>query len=379
MWINAGARLNPHDSRYYCLHLLSLIYIFIIIEGLLSGVMTKPLLRVLQGETLSTPPVWFMRQAGRYLPEYRELRATAGDFMKLCFNPTHAAEVTLQPIRRFGFDCAILFSDILVVPYALGQDLWFEQGEGPRLAPALVDQSHSTLQSKPERLAPIYETVQRVRAALSGTETTLIGFCGSPWTVATYMIAGQGSKDHAAARLMAYRTPELFQQLIEMIITTSISYLRGQADAGAEALMLFDSWAGILPPDQFDKWVVGPNAAIARALKQSHPQILLIGFPRGGASRAAQFLGSVPVEAIAVEETADLEMLKRDVPATIAIQGNLDPMLLQAGGDQLGTEIRRIKAALKGRPHIFNLGHGISQFTPIAHVEQALRIIREPS
>jgi uroporphyrinogen decarboxylase len=379
MWINAGAGVNPHDSPYYCLHLLSLIYIFIIIEGLLSGVMTKPLLRVLQGETLSTPPVWFMRQAGRYLPEYRGLRATAGDFMKLCFNPAHAAEVTLQPIRRFGFDAAILFSDILVVPYALGQDLWFEQGEGPRLAPALVDHAHTALQAQPERLAPIYETVRRVREAISDTETTLIGFCGSPWTVATYMIAGQGSKDHAAARLMAYRTPVLFQQLIEMITASSISYLRGQADAGAEALMLFDSWAGILPPDQFEKWVVAPNAAIARALKESHPQIPLIGFPRGGASRAAQFLGSVAVEAIAVEETADLEMLIRDVPETTAIQGNLDPMLLQAGGDQLGTEIRRIKAVLKGRPHIFNLGHGISQFTPIAHVEQALRIIREPS
>jgi uroporphyrinogen decarboxylase len=341
--------------------------------------MTKPLLRVLRGEILETPPVWFMRQAGRYLPEYRALRAEAGDFMKLCFNPVYAAEVTLQPIRRFGFDAAILFSDILVVPYAMGQNLWFEQGEGPRLAPALADASIEILETQLDKLAPIYETVRRVRSALAGSETTLIGFCGSPWTIATYMIAGQGSKDHAAARLMAYKNPAFFQQLIDKIVSISISYLQLQVEAGAEALMLFDSWAGILPPDQFDKWVVEPNAAIVAGLRQSHPDIPLIGFPRGGARRAAQFLASVDVNALAVEETADLEKLTQDIPRTVAVQGNLDPLLLQAGGQALGTEIRRIKSVLKDRPHIFNLGHGISQFTPIAHVEEALRIIREPS
>jgi uroporphyrinogen decarboxylase len=341
--------------------------------------MTKPLLRVLHGEALDTAPVWFMRQAGRYLPEYRALRAEAGDFMKLCFNPAHAAEVTLQPIRRFGFDAAILFSDILVVPYAMGQDLWFDQGEGPRLAPALVETSLDKLVLRPDRLAPVYETVRRVKAALAGSQTSLIGFCGSPWTVATYMVAGRGSRDHAAARLMAYTTPGLFQQLIDRIVATSISYLQQQADAGAEALMLFDSWAGILPPNQFETWVVAPNAAIVAALRKSHPQIPMIGFPRGGASCAAQFLRSVHVNALAVEETADLEKLLPEIPRSVAVQGNLDPLLLQAGGPQMKSDIRRIISTLKGRPHIFNLGHGISQFTPIAHVEEALRIIREPS
>jgi uroporphyrinogen decarboxylase len=341
--------------------------------------MTKPLLRVLHGEALDTAPVWFMRQAGRYLPEYRALRAEAGDFMKLCFNPAHAAEATLQPIRRFGFDAAILFSDILVIPYAMGQDLWFDQGEGPRLAPALAEISFDRLVPRPDRLAPVYETVRRVKTALAGSQTSLIGFCGSPWTVATYMIAGRGSRDHAAARLMAYTTPGLFQQLIDRIVAASISYLQQQAEAGAEALMLFDSWAGILPPNQFETWVVSPNAAIVAALSKSHPHIPLIGFPRGGASRAAQFLRSVPVNALAVEETADLDKLLFEIPRSVAVQGNLDPLLLQAGGAQLHREIRRILSVLKGRPHIFNLGHGISQYTPIAHVEEALRIIREPS
>lgn len=341
--------------------------------------MTKSLIRVLQGETLTPPPVWFMRQAGRYLPEYRASRAQAGDFMKLCFNPALAADVTLQPIRRFGFDAAILFSDILVVPYAMGQELWFEQGEGPRLAPALVDMDFATLLPQPNRLQPIYETVRLVKAALAGSDTTLIGFCGSPWTVATYMIAGQGSKDHAAARLMAYAEPEKLQQLIDAVIKTSIDYLRGQADAGAEALMLFDSWAGVLPPDQFERWVIRPNAEIVQALKESHPVIPVIGFPRGGASHAADFLAAVPVQALAVAETADLAALVKTIPQQIAIQGNLDPVLLQAGGDALDQQIRHIKSVLQGRPHIFNLGHGISQHTPIAHVEQALAVIREPS
>jgi uroporphyrinogen decarboxylase len=341
--------------------------------------MIKPVLKALAGQTQDVPPVWFMRQAGRYLPEYRDLRARAGDFMKLCFNPVHAAEVTLQPIRRFGFDAAILFSDILVVPYAMGQDLWFETGEGPRLAPALAQSGLEDLVPQLQRLAPIYETVRRVKASLTGSLTTLIGFCGSPWTVATYMIAGQGSKDHAAARLMAYATPDKLQRLIDAIIETSIIYLRGQADAGAEVLMLFDSWAGVLPPDQFDRWVIQPNARIVMALNKSHPDIPIIGFPRGGAGFAQDFLAAVPVQALAVEETADLQRLVAAIPRDIAIQGNLDPVLLLAGGDQLVCRIRDIKSALKGRPHIFNLGHGISQFTPIAHVAQALASIREPS
>jgi uroporphyrinogen decarboxylase len=338
--------------------------------------MHKPILEVLAGKSLAPPPVWFMRQAGRYLPEYKALRAVAGDFMGLCFNPDLAAEVTLQPVRRFGFDAAILFSDILVVPYAMGQQLWFEDGEGPRLAPAVQDQDLATLTPMPQRLLPIYETVRTVKAALPPA-TTLIGFCGSPWTVATYMVAGRGSKDQAAARLMAYAQPDKFRQLIDAIITTSIDYLRGQADAGAEVLMLFDSWAGVLPPDQLRHWVIHPNARLATALRQSHPHIPLIAFPRGASSCAAEFLAAVPVQGFGVDETVDLAGIRKIVPPQVALQGNLDPVILLAGGQPLVDHVRHIRDQMQGHPHIFNLGHGISQFTPPGHVALALATLRE--
>jgi uroporphyrinogen decarboxylase len=338
--------------------------------------MSKKILQVLSGQSLTPPPVWFMRQAGRYLPEYKALRSKAGDFMGLCFTPDLAADVTLQPIRRFGFDAAILFSDILVVPYAMGQELWFEEGEGPRLAPALMDHDLDSLTPAHHRLEPIYETVRHVKQGLP-PETTLIGFCGSPWTVATYMVAGRSSKDQAASRLMAYTERQKFQQLINAIIAISIGYLQRQADAGAEALMLFDSWAGVLPPDQFMDWVIKPNAQIAQALRLSHPQTPLIGFPRGGSGQAETYLANVPVQGFGVEETADLVNLCRRVPAHIAIQGNLDPVVLQAGGPALVDHVRRIRAAMSGHPHIFNLGHGISQFTPLENVSLALTTLRE--
>jgi uroporphyrinogen decarboxylase len=338
--------------------------------------MSKPILHVLAGNSLSPPPVWFMRQAGRYLPEYKELRARAGDFMALCFNPDYAAEVTVQPIQRFRFDAAILFSDILVVPYAMGQTLWFEEGEGPRLAPALQDHDLAGLTPALSRLAPIYETVRKVKAALA-PQTTLIGFSGSPWTVATYMIAGRGSKDQSAARLMAYAQPEKFRHLIDAIIDVTIGYLRGQADAGADVLMLFDSWAGVLPAGQFDLWVIQPNAVIAKALRQSHPHIPLIGFPRGGARHATAFLHAVPVQGFGVEEAVDLADVRNSMPSHIAIQGNLDPAVLQAGGASLQQHVRHIRDQMQGHPHIFNLGHGISQFTPLENVALALATLRE--
>jgi uroporphyrinogen decarboxylase len=338
--------------------------------------MSKPILHVLAGNAVSPPPVWFMRQAGRYLPEYKALRAKAGNFMGLCFNPDHAAAVTLQPVTRFGFDAAILFSDILVVPYAMGQDLWFEDGEGPRLAPTLHDHDLAALSPALERLLPIYETVRKVKALLPPA-TTLIGFSGSPWTVATYMIAGRGSKDQSAARLMAYAQPQKFAALIDAIITVSIAYLRGQAEAGAEALMLFDSWAGVLPPAQFERWVIQPNAAIATALRASHPHVPLIGFPRGGAHHAAAFLAAVPVQGFGVEEAVSLADVRSMVPSHIALQGNLDPVLLQVGGVALADHVRRIRDDMAGYPHIFNLGHGISQFTPLENVALALAVLRE--
>jgi uroporphyrinogen decarboxylase len=337
---------------------------------------SKQLLRVLQGESLSPPPVWLMRQAGRYLPEYRALRESAGGFLPLCMTPELAAEVTLQPIKRFGFDAAILFSDILVVPYAMGQNLWFETGEGPRLAPALADVDWQTLTPAPERLAPIYKTVALVKSRLPAS-TTLIGFAGSPWTVATYMVAGQGSKDHSAARLMAYRDAQRFGELMAAIISTTVDYLAGQVAAGAEALMLFDSWAGVLPPAEFERWVIAPNAAIVSQLRARGITVPIIGFPRGAGLAAAAFAREVGVQGLGVEEQMDLPSLLKLLPENIAIQGNLDTLALKCGGGALDQSIDRILNLLHGRPHIFNLGHGITPDVPIAHVEQLLAKVRQ--
>jgi uroporphyrinogen decarboxylase len=335
----------------------------------------KPLLTVLNGGNPDILPIWLMRQAGRYLPEYRALRADKGGFLELVYDSDAAAEVTLQPIRRFGFDGAILFSDILIVPYALGQDLRFEAGEGPRLSPPLVDHALAALQAVPERLDAVYRTVDKVKRALP-QETTFLGFAGSPWTVATYMIAGQGSKEQAAARRYAYRDPVAFREIIDAVAAMTVDYLSGQVAAGVEAVQLFDSWAGSLSPAQFEEWVIAPNAAIVSAFKARHPDVPVIGFPKGAGGKLGAYARGVGADAIGLDETVDPTWASRELPAGLPVQGNLDPLALIAGGPALEAAVSRIISALDGRPHIFNLGHGILPDTPIAHVEQLLRLVR---
>lgn len=335
----------------------------------------KSLLATLRGVRQERPSLWLMRQAGRYLPEYRALRETKGGFLELCYDPEAAAEVTLQPIRRFGFDGAILFSDILVVPHALGQNLWFEAGEGPRLAPALVDTTLAALEAAPQRLDPVYATVARVAAALP-PETSFLGFAGSPWTVATYMVAGQGSKDQATARRMAFGDPAAFQAIVDAIVELSVAYLSGQVEQGVEAVQLFDSWAGSLSPAQFERWVIAPNAEIVRRLKALHPDTPVIGFPKGAGGKLASYADETGVDAIGLDETVDPAWADAALPAHLPVQGNLDPLALVAGGAALDAAVDRILAAFPDRPHIFNLGHGIVPDTPIAHVEHLIRRVR---
>ena len=336
----------------------------------------KPLLTVLNGGNAGVLPIWLMRQAGRYLPEYRALRAEKGGFLALVYDPDAAAEITLQPIRRFGFDGAILFSDILIVPHALGQDLRFEAGEGPRLSPPLVDAALAGLEAVPERLEPIYRTVDKVRAALP-PETTFLGFAGSAWTVATYMVAGQGSKDQAEARRLAYRDPAAFAEIVDAIADMTVDYLSGQVRAGVEAVQLFDSWAGSLSPAQFERWVIAPNARIVQAFKARHPDVPVIGFPKGAGGKLPAYARETGVDAVGVDETVDPVWAAAELPKGMPVQGNLDPLALIAGGEALETATARIISAFADRPHVFNLGHGILQDTPIAHVEQLLRLVRK--
>jgi uroporphyrinogen decarboxylase len=340
-----------------------------------SQIESKKLLGVLKGRHEPIPPLWLMRQAGRYLPEYLSLRATKGGFLDLCYDPASAAEVTLQPIRRFGFDGAILFSDILVIPHALGQDLWFEEGEGPRLAPTLVDAALSALIPAPERLQPVYETVRRVKAGLP-PQTTFLGFAGSPWTIATYMVAGRGSKDQASARRMAYNDPQAFSAIITAIADLTIDYLGAQIDAGVDAVQLFDSWAGSLSPAQYEQWVIAPTARIVAALKARYPETPIIGFPKGSGGKLPAYARETGVDALGVDETVDPAWAHVNLPQDIPVQGNLDPLALIAGGHVLDTAIDRILNAFAGRPHIFNLGHGILPDTPIAHVEHLIARVR---
>ncbi|WP_324748929.1 uroporphyrinogen decarboxylase [Sphingomonas sp. LY54] len=336
----------------------------------------KPLLTVLNGGNPGKMPIWLMRQAGRYLPEYRALRADRGGFLELVYDTDAAAEVTLQPIRRFGFDGAILFSDILIVPYALGQDLRFEAGEGPRLSPPLVDAAFASLEAVPERLEAVYRTVDKVKRALP-PETTFLGFAGSPWTVATYMIAGKGSKEQADARRYAYRDPTAFQEIIDAVADMTVDYLSGQVEAGVEAVQLFDSWAGSLAPAQFEQWVIAPNARIIAAFKARHPDIPVIGFPKGAGGKLPAYARETGVDALGLDETVDPAWAHSALPAGLPVQGNLDPLALIAGGDALEKAVARIISALEDRPHIFNLGHGILPDTPIAHVEQLLQLVRQ--
>ncbi len=336
----------------------------------------KKLLSVLKGEQVAVPPVWLMRQAGRYLPEYRALRANKGGFLALVHDSDAAAEVTLQPIRRFGFDGSILFSDILVIPHALGQDLWFEEGEGPRLAPTLVDHDLSALAKAPERLAPIYETVRKVRAGLP-SETTFLGFAGSPWTIATYMVAGQGSRDQSAARRMAYSDRAAFSAIIDAIVELTVDYLAQQIEAGVDAVQLFDSWAGSLSPAQYEDWVIAPTVRIVQALKARHPETPIIGFPKGSGGKICAYARETGLDAVGIDETVDPHWAHANLPKDLPVQGNLDPLALIAGGPVLAQATDRILQAFSDRPHIFNLGHGILPDTPIAHVEQLLRHVRK--
>lgn len=337
------------------------------------------LLDTLRGQNLRRRPVWLMRQAGRYLPEYRALRAEKGGFLPLVYDSEAAAEITLQPVRRFGFDGAILFSDILIIPYAMGQDLTFTAGEGPRLKPALVDtlSEHGLerLQAVPERLQAIYDTVARVRALL-GPETTLLGFAGSPWTVATYMVAGEGSRDQHATRAMAYRDPAAFQQLMDALIDLSVEYLAGQIRAGAEAVQIFDSWAGSLAPAEFERWVIAPNAALVAKLKKIFPDVPVIGFPKGAGEKLPAYAGETGVDAVGLDETINPVWAAANLPANMPVQGNLDPILIETGLAELEAQTHHILDCFVDRPHIFNLGHGIGQHTPIAHVERLLSAIR---
>jgi len=337
--------------------------------------MPGQLLNTLRGQNEDRRPIWLMRQAGRYLPEYRKLRAEKGGFLALVYDTDAAAEITLQPIRRFGFDGAILFSDILIVPYAMGQDLQFLAGEGPKLSPRLVDHALDGLEAVPERLLPIYATVTKVRAAL-GPDTTMLGFAGSPWTVATYMVAGEGSRDQHETRAMAYRDPAAFGAIIDAIIAVTVEYLCGQIAAGAEAVQLFDSWAGTLSPAQFERWVIAPNAAIVEQVRVRHPETPIIGFPKGAGEKLAHYARETGVDAVGIDETIDPVWAAANLPEGMPVQGNLDPLLLLSGGEELEKEAVRVLDAFAGRPHVFNLGHGIGQHTPIANVERLLAAVR---
>jgi uroporphyrinogen decarboxylase len=320
-----------------------------------------------------------MRQAGRYLPEYRETRAKAGGFLELCYTPALAAEVTLQPIRRFGFDAAIVFADILLVPDALGQAVRFAEGEGPLLDPLRSAKDFTLLSPSATRpkFERVFETVQRLRQDLPN-ETALIGFCGAPWTVATYMIEGRGSKDQAAARLFAYRDPQGFQKLMDVLVETSIEYLSGQVRAGADALQIFDTWAGSLPDDQFEAWVIGPTRRIVEGIRERHPNVPIIGFPRGAQGSALWYIAETEVDGIGCDTaTPPYVMAEAFDGEKIVVQGNLDPLLLVAGGEALEARVTEILELMAGKPFIFNLGHGIVPETPPEHVADLVRWVRE--
>lgn len=337
----------------------------------------SPFLAVLDGEIRTPPPLWMMRQAGRYLPEYREVRAKAGDFLTLCYTPELAAEVTLQPVRRFAFDAAIIFSDILVVPHALGVPVRFEVGEGPRLErvtdAAGLDALRETLDA--DRLAPVYEAVAKVRAALP-RQTALIGFCGAPWTVATYMVAGRGTDDQGPARLLALRDPDLFERLIDRITDASIAHLCAQLDAGADAVQVFDTWAGVLDPRSFARWCLAPLARIVDGVRARHPGARIIAFPKGASLEMLEAIAALGVNAAGLDWTADRPVAARRLGDKVALQGNLDPLRLIAGGAQLEDEILRIRKDFAGVRHIFNLGHGIRPETPLAHVDMLVEKAR---
>jgi uroporphyrinogen decarboxylase len=331
---------------------------------------------VLAGRRQTVPPIWLMRQAGRYLPEYRAIRQKIGNFLDLCLDPKLATEVTLQPIRRFGFDAAILFSDILVVPYALGQSVAFTTADGPRLDP--IDDAAGLRKLRKldhERLTPIYETIARVKSQLPAS-VSLLGFCGAPWTLATYMIAGAGTSDQIPAREFAYRAPQLFGQLLDILVESSASYLIRQFEAGVDAVQIFDTWAGVLSDDEFDRCCVEPCARIIAAVRARIPRAKFIGFPRGAGSRLKRYISAVAVDAVGLDWTIDFDFARGEVQRRKPVQGNLDPVALLVGGGALDRAVDRIMDNFTAGPFIFNLGHGVLPDTPVAHVEQLVARVR---
>jgi uroporphyrinogen decarboxylase len=337
----------------------------------------KAVLEVLSGGSRTPPPVWMMRQAGRYLPEYREVRAKAGGFLNLCFTPELAAEVTLQPARRFGFDAAILFSDILVVPHALERPVRFEAGQGPRLDPLnrVADIDALPCKADPRVFAPVYEALRLARRELD-PKVTLLGFCGAPWTVATYMIAGAGTADQAPARLFAYREPGAFAKLVDVLVDACVDYLSAQLEAGADAVQLFDTWAGVLSPHEFMRWSIEPAQRIVARVRARIPNAKIIGFPRGAGALLRNFVARTGVDAVSIDWTAEPNMIREHVQSRVAVQGNLDPLALIAGGHALDRAVDEVLSSYGQGRLIFNLGHGIQPETPIAHVEQMLRRVR---
>ena len=339
----------------------------------------KKLLKALAGEKTDGVPVWLMRQAGRYLPEYRKVRAEAGSFLDLCYTPDFAEEVTLQPIRRYGFDAAILFSDILVVPDALGQKVAFKEGEGPVLEP-VTDLAALAKLSSPDvvknRLAPVYETVARLSGSLP-SETALIGFAGAPWTVATYMVGGRGSPDQAAAKAWAYRAPDEFQRLIDLLVEATVEHLSAQVEAGAEVLQVFDTWAGSLPPLSFERFALEPMKAIRGRLKERFPDIPVIAFPRGAGAMAIRYFRETGVTGLSLDTGVSPAWARDNLQGHGCLQGNLDPLLLVAGGREMRAQAKNILDTLGSGPFIFNLGHGIVPQTPPDHVAELVSLVRE--
>jgi uroporphyrinogen decarboxylase len=338
---------------------------------------SKLFIRALRGETLARPPFWLMRQAGRYLPEYRATRAQAGSFLDLCFAPELAVEVTLQPLRRYGMDAAILFSDILVVPYALGQKLDYVEGEGPQLDPVhnAAELNRLSTADFHERLGPVYETVRRLATAIPET-TALIGFAGSPWTVACYMVEGCGSKEYAKVKKFAYGDPEGFEALIDLLVRVTADYLCAQIEAGAEAVQVFDSWAGVLPAPEFRRWVIEPTRKLVELIKAKHPDVPVIGFPRGAGEMYKEYAEVSGVTALGLDTTVPPEWAAAELQTKLPVQGNLDPIMLVAGGEALRSSAIGILRTLSGGPFVFNLGHGVVQTTPPEHVGQLAALVK---
>lgn len=371
-WMGNGLQLPLFtDSKNQNLNKIEISYL----ETNVDKVESRKILQVLKGSKMDRPPIWMMRQAGRYLPEYRETRKEAGGFLDLCYNPELACEVTLQPIRRFGFDAAILFSDILVVPDALGRNVRFEEGRGPLLEPISVDEIMALEAGDwSERLKPVMEAVSLIRSSLPD-ETTLLGFCGAPWTVATYMIAGHGTPDQAPARLFSYRHPDAFEKLLNLLADVSADYLASQIDAGADAVQIFDSWSGVLGEDDFNRWCVAPVKRMVERLRRQKPDAIVIGFPKGAGSQYSGYRAATGVNALGLDWSVPFSQAKQ-LQREGAVQGNLDPMRLIAGGAALDAGVDRIIEELGAGSLVFNLGHGITPDTPIAHVEQMVARVR---